>query len=136
MGWSIGFREFSRRGQLFGEESGIFGEGDAEFGFDLTEGFDFVGHEVVGFKRVMPWFNFSVTPLGWLLWGGGVIGWIWVAVWRIVKELGGIPTYCNYLNFYEGIWVYWLLTGNFFSYRFSAETCLRYIFKLGEVVNA
>jgi hypothetical protein len=50
---SIGFREFSRRRQPFGEESCIFGEGDAEFGFDLTEGFDFVGYGVVGFERGM-----------------------------------------------------------------------------------
>jgi hypothetical protein len=50
MGWSIGFREFSRRRQPLGEESRIVGEGDAEFGFDLTEGFDFVGHEAVGFE--------------------------------------------------------------------------------------
>jgi hypothetical protein len=60
----IGFREFSRRRQPFGEESWIFGEGDAEFGFDLTEGFDFVGHEVVGFERGMFWFDPSVSRSG------------------------------------------------------------------------
>jgi hypothetical protein len=61
IGWSIGFREFSRRRQPLGEESRIVGEGDAEFGFDLTEGFDFVGDEVVGLERGVFWFDFSAT---------------------------------------------------------------------------
>jgi hypothetical protein len=66
MGWAIGFREFSPRHQPFGEESGIVSEGDAEFGFDLTEDFNFVGHEVVGFEWGMLWLDFSVTSLGWM----------------------------------------------------------------------
>jgi hypothetical protein len=69
MGWSIGSRKFSRRCQPFGEESRIVGEGDAEFGFDLTEGFDCVGHAVVEFERGMLRFDFSVSRSGWLLWG-------------------------------------------------------------------